>query len=72
MRGRGACSVRCDGVDAALAMARARRNRWFDPRLVDRVLAWRGDSAWWAQLLELKKAEHVPRKTQDDDWETAT
>ncbi len=29
-------------------------------------------AAWWAQLLELKKAEHVPRKTQDDDWETAT
>jgi HD-GYP domain-containing protein (c-di-GMP phosphodiesterase class II) len=38
------------GVDAALDMARARRGRWFDPRLVDRVLAWRRDSAWWAQL----------------------
>ncbi|HEU4630729.1 MAG TPA: HD domain-containing phosphohydrolase [Gemmatimonadaceae bacterium] len=40
------------GVDAALAVAGARRGRWFDPRLVDRVLAWRGDPAWWALLRE--------------------
>src|SRR5690606_18474153 len=38
------------GVDAALAMATARRGTWFDPRLVDCILAWRGDVEWWRSL----------------------
>lgn len=38
------------GVDGALRMARARRARWFDPELVDRVLGWRSDTDWWRRL----------------------
>jgi HD-GYP domain-containing protein (c-di-GMP phosphodiesterase class II) len=38
------------GRAAALAMARERRGTWFDPALVDRVLAWGGDRAWWKGL----------------------
>jgi HD-GYP domain-containing protein (c-di-GMP phosphodiesterase class II) len=38
------------GPRAALRMARERRGRWFDPALVDRVLAWRGDEAFWVAL----------------------
>ena len=29
-------------------------------------------AAWWAQLLELRKVDHVPQKSRDDDWETTT
>jgi HD-GYP domain-containing protein (c-di-GMP phosphodiesterase class II) len=35
---------------AALGMARSRRGSWFDPALVDRVLAWRSDRGWWESL----------------------
>lgn len=38
------------GVDEALHVARRRRGRWFDPRLVDLVLGWRHDRAWWERL----------------------
>ncbi len=38
------------GVREALRAVRARRGSWFDPRLADRVLAWRRDRAWWAAL----------------------
>ncbi|MFL5575296.1 MAG: HD domain-containing phosphohydrolase [Gemmatimonadaceae bacterium] len=38
------------GVDAALRVARARRGRWFDPILVDRLVEWRRDRAWWDAL----------------------
>jgi HD-GYP domain-containing protein (c-di-GMP phosphodiesterase class II) len=38
------------GVDAALRVVRKRRGTWFDPLLVDRVLAWRNDRAWWDAL----------------------
>jgi len=38
------------GVRAALRMARARRGTWFDPALVDEVLAWRGDADFWEAL----------------------
>ncbi|MGH7664499.1 MAG: HD domain-containing phosphohydrolase [Gemmatimonadaceae bacterium] len=38
------------GVHAALAMARQRRGRWFDPALVDLMLPWRDDRVWWARL----------------------
>lgn len=36
-----------DGSGEALDMARARCGRWFDPALVDVVLSWRHDAAWW-------------------------
>ena len=38
------------GVDAAMRVARERRGTWFDPQLVDVVLRWRKDRAWWAAL----------------------
>ncbi len=38
------------GRATALRMVRERRGTWFDPALADRVLAWRGDDEWWAQL----------------------
>lgn len=40
------------GVDAALDMARKRRERWFDPTLVDIVLSWKRDRAWWHALAD--------------------
>jgi putative nucleotidyltransferase with HDIG domain len=38
------------GHATALKIARARRGSWFDPRLVDIVLAWSGENDWWAKL----------------------
>jgi HD-GYP domain-containing protein (c-di-GMP phosphodiesterase class II) len=38
------------GRAAALGMARERRGSWFDPALVDRLLEWGGDRAWWKDL----------------------
>jgi HD-GYP domain-containing protein (c-di-GMP phosphodiesterase class II) len=40
------------GLDAAMAMVRARRGRWFEPALADRVRSWHGDAAWWAQVAD--------------------
>jgi len=39
-----------EGVNAAMAMVRDRRESWFDPALVDVVLSWRNDHAWWNEL----------------------
>ena len=38
------------GSAAALEVLAARRGRWFDPDLVDRVLAWREDRPWWGAV----------------------
>ncbi|HEV2439385.1 MAG TPA: HD domain-containing phosphohydrolase [bacterium] len=38
------------GAGAAVRMTRARRGKWFDPALADRVAAWEGDELWWAGL----------------------
>ena len=38
------------GADAAFDVVRARRGTWFEPRLVDHVLRWGRDGAWWASL----------------------
>jgi HD-GYP domain-containing protein (c-di-GMP phosphodiesterase class II) len=38
------------GVDAARAVARRRRGKWFDPALVDAFLAFCDDRAFWAAL----------------------
>lgn len=47
------------GVDGALRMARARRNRWFDPALVDVVLGWRNDRDWWRRLASPDSADRL-------------
>ncbi len=38
------------GLEAALDVAAARRGQWFDPQLVDTLLAWKQDSDFWARL----------------------
>lgn len=47
------------GVRRALRVAKERRGRWFDPRLVDLLLEWRRDRAWWAELTSPELAERV-------------
>jgi putative nucleotidyltransferase with HDIG domain len=42
--------VRTVGLRSALGMARKRRGRWFDPALVDALLAVRDDRAFWGPL----------------------
>ncbi len=46
------------GLDAAMEMARDRRGRWFDPELVDLLVATRGDEGFWGCLgqAEIHKA----------------
>lgn len=46
-----------NGLKAALDMARRRRGRWFDPALVDRVVGWRRDHAWWSRLADASRLE---------------
>jgi HD-GYP domain-containing protein (c-di-GMP phosphodiesterase class II) len=38
------------GAESALRVVRQRRGTWFDPKLVDLVLGWRRDRAWWRTL----------------------
>ncbi|MEW5919151.1 MAG: HD domain-containing phosphohydrolase, partial [Gemmatimonadota bacterium] len=40
-----------DGVEAAVTVLKERRGRWFDPALVDCVLQWRRDAAWWNSIM---------------------
>ena len=42
--------VRTMGARGAYAMALKRRGRWFDPSLVDALLAFRDDAAFWGPL----------------------
>jgi putative nucleotidyltransferase with HDIG domain len=37
-------------VDAALRVVRARRGRWFDPKLANLVLGWKRDREFWQRL----------------------
>ena len=48
-----------DGVGAALAVLAERRGQWFDPELVNRVLDWRSDAAWWLSIVEEQVDEIV-------------
>jgi HD-GYP domain-containing protein (c-di-GMP phosphodiesterase class II) len=64
------------GGRAAEAVLRQRRGKWFDPVLVDIVLAHAGSSKLWRQLGEIAHPEHVshldpeprqiPSSTMDD------
>lgn len=61
------------GPEAALRMARRRRDSWFDPSLVDRVLAWRSDALWWDSIRAPGLIERVidaeptaPKRAVDD------
>ena len=58
------------GMRAAWAVARRRRGHWFDPALVDALGALRGDTAFWASLLEGDAASWEPEDrvlTADDE-----
>jgi HD-GYP domain-containing protein (c-di-GMP phosphodiesterase class II) len=48
------------GAHAACAVARARRGTWFDPALVDLLLATEHDARFWATLHEPDVAAHEP------------
>ncbi len=39
-----------NGFDRALAVARERSGRWFDPQLVQVLQGWEADAGWWASL----------------------
>jgi putative nucleotidyltransferase with HDIG domain len=39
------------GLESAIDVARQRRGEWFDPQLVDALLAFRRDAAFWNRLL---------------------
>jgi HD-GYP domain-containing protein (c-di-GMP phosphodiesterase class II) len=43
------------GLVNALAMLMKRRGRWFDPTLVDEIVSWRRDSAWWSGLADIDR-----------------
>lgn len=47
------------GYATALRVARERRGRWFDPRLVDVVLGWSGEHDWWRKLGSAAGAEVI-------------
>ena len=40
------------GLRASLQMIAARSERWFDPRMVSCITAWKKDDAWWALLAD--------------------
>lgn len=48
-----------DGLDAAIAVLKDRRGRWFEPRLVDEVLSWTRDSNWWRSINAPNAEENV-------------
>jgi putative nucleotidyltransferase with HDIG domain len=44
------------GLESALDVARQRRGTWFDPQLVEALLTFKRDSAFWSQL----RCENLP------------
>ena len=48
-----------DGIDSAVAILKERRGRWFDPKLVDHVLRWRKDRAWWSTVSDPEVEQRV-------------
>jgi HD-GYP domain-containing protein (c-di-GMP phosphodiesterase class II) len=51
--------IRTVGLQGALAMALKRRGRWFDPALIDALLAVRDDRAFWAPLEDARRVPPV-------------
>ncbi len=47
------------GLKAMLQMLRARSGTWFDPTLVQRVLSWRHDAAWWSTLADSDRLDQA-------------
>lgn len=61
------------GLRRTMGMLRDRRGRWFDPALVDMVVGWQHDRAWWAALSseevgsKVVAAEPAERERQVDE-----
>jgi putative nucleotidyltransferase with HDIG domain len=53
--------TRAMGAGGAYAMALKRRGRWFDPALVDALLGFRDDAAFWRPLEEPRAVPSVAR-----------
>ncbi len=47
------------GAEVACRVARERRGSWFDPALVDALLSFADDHAFWSTLLATDQLEHV-------------
>jgi len=70
--------VREQGLGAAMRVARQRSGKWFDPKLVKRLVSWERDLAWWQQLDDPELAQRVigieptldPRRLAEDDLDT--
>jgi HD-GYP domain-containing protein (c-di-GMP phosphodiesterase class II) len=63
--------IRTVGLQGALGMALKRRGRWFDPALVDALLAVRDDRAFWAPLEDARRVPAVAAWEPADRVETA-
>lgn len=47
------------GTAGALEMVKLRRGTWFDPALVDMMLAWRTDRTWWAAIADRDRLDEA-------------
>ncbi|MCC7084662.1 MAG: HD domain-containing protein [Pirellulales bacterium] len=54
------------GFESAIDVAQRRRGQWFDPRLVDALLAFRQESDFWSQLLSNDVIGELSRWEPDD------
>jgi putative nucleotidyltransferase with HDIG domain len=55
-----------NGKDSALDMAQQRAKKWFDPDLVRRLVATRGDAAFWQSLYAPDAAKKFARYEPED------
>ena len=56
-----------EGVERALQVVAQRRGSWFDPRLVDIVVAWKKDIWWWNSLKSDTAYEMVLAAEPEDE-----
>ena len=47
------------GLKAMLQMLRTRSGTWFDPALVQHVVSWKRDSAWWSTLADSQRLDEA-------------
>jgi putative nucleotidyltransferase with HDIG domain len=59
------------GLEAAMDVARQRRGQWFDPQLVDALLACRHDAQFWQRLFSEDLSAEVSRFEPEDAVLTA-
>ena len=54
------------GLDASLDVAQQRRGKWFDPQLVDALLAFKREDAFWNRLLTDDLVKELSRWEPED------